>query len=119
MNQRQKLKKLKRDNRLMRDIINNTPEMARLYDAYNSSPKNVTHTNMDFQHLKSVRKVPFYYLRDEMMINRLKNEIQNDLFELVMNHTEIKIEDEYPGSYNYKYLVGDIFLCVDRREING
>lgn len=118
MNQRQKLKKLKRDNKLMREIINNTPEMARLYDAYNSPLKNVTHTNMDFQHLKSVRKIPFYYLRDEMMINRLKNEIQNDLFELVMNYTEIKMEDD-PYSYNYKYLVGDIFLCVDRRKING
>lgn len=114
LNQRQKLKKLKRDNRLMRDIINNTPEMARLYDAYNNLYKNVTYTNMDILHLKSVRKVPFYYLRDGM-INRLRNEIQNDLFELVMNHTEIKIEDEYPGFYNYKYLVGDIFLCVDRR----
>lgn len=115
MNQRQKLKKLKRDNRLMRDIINNTPEMARLYDAYNRSPKNVTHTYMDILHFKSRRNVPFYYLNDEMVIDRLKKEIYNDLLKLVMDHTEIKMEDEYPGSYNYKCLVGDIFIGVDRR----
>ena len=115
VNQRQKLKKLKRDNKLMRDIINNTPEMARLYIAYNSSPKNVTHTYMDILHFKSKRSVPFYYLNDEMVINRLKKEIYNDLFKLVMDHTEIKMEDEYSDSYNYKCLVGNIFLGVDRR----
>lgn len=115
MNQRQKLKKLKRDNKLMHDIINKTPEMARLYMAYNEPIKNVIHTNMDILHFKCKRSVPFYYLNDEMVINKLKNEIYNDLFKLVQDHTEIKMKDEYPGSYHYKCLVGDIFLGVDRR----
>ena len=57
MNQRQKLKRLKRDNKLMRSIIKNTPEMEMLYNAYNQ-PCNVTYSAMSFQRYACRATIP-------------------------------------------------------------
>ena len=45
MNARQKAKKLKKDNKFLREIIYNTDELKRLYIAY-TQPLEVKHTNM-------------------------------------------------------------------------
>lgn len=58
MNRRQKLKRLKQDNMLMRKIIRDCPSMEALYEAYNSVPKNITHTYMHFEQIKAYHTLP-------------------------------------------------------------
>lgn len=90
MNNRQKLKKLKRENELMHKIINDSKEMQRLYDSYNSPIRNVVHTTMNFQEFRSrwhIHKELEFCPRDKVieyckadlehtMLNQIKSMIQ-------------------------------------------
>lgn len=107
MNQRQKLKKLKRDNRLMRDIINNTPEMARLYKAYNEPIKNVIHTTVDVKQFVCKRSLDYNnHMAKDIVEEYTKNEIISNIYELLQDVIEIEIDD----SGHEKFMIGRIWI---------
>jgi len=95
MNRRQKLKKLKRDNKLMHDIINNSSEMKELYRAYNEPIKNVVHTTMRFQEYKAKRMIPVYMADVEGIVEHTKQAVAKDLFESIKENITYEVESEH------------------------
>lgn len=93
MNARQKAKKLKKDNDLMRNIISDSPAMQELYDAYNK-PKFVTHTAMHFQKYQSKVFLDSDILDDIGLIETLKQEIADELVEGVKENITYKVDTE-------------------------
>ena len=106
MNNRQKLKKLKRDNELMHRIIDNTPEMQRLYKAYNDPIKNVVYTTMRFRQYKCSRCL--LPERDSEEYRDLcKEAIEQELCEQIRDEIVFDI-----GTEGYRYIEGSIFIGV-------
>ena len=104
MNNRQKLKKLKSDNELMHRIINNTPEMQRLYKAYNDPIKNVVYTTMRFRQYKCSRRL-LPELDSEEYRDLCKIAIKQELCEQIRDKIVFDI-----GTAGYRYIEGSIFL---------
>ena len=102
MNLRQKNKRLKRDNRLMKDIIENSPSMLELYDRYNK-PLSVTHTTMQFKKYISKRCSSPYERIDPVL---LKEEVTRDILEGVKKHIIYEI---YP---NRRTMMTDIVASI-------
>jgi len=94
MNRRQKLKKLKKDNKFMWDIIKRTPEMKWLYDAY-QQPLNVTHYTMDFEKKCFRRAFPPYMLDRKEFEEHIKRALIGDIAEGIADN--IKFETENHG----------------------
>ena len=99
MNARQKAKKLKKkiktlesDNRLMREIIADSPAMQELYDAYNK-PKFIKHTTMQFQKFKAKRMIPVYMADIEGVIENTKQALAQDLFEVIKENITYEVND--------------------------
>jgi hypothetical protein len=100
MNARQKVKKLKKeistlksDNDLMREIIADSPAMQELYDLYNK-PKFVTHTTMQFQEYQSRVFLDSYIIDDTRLIETLKQEIAEDLFNEIKENITYEVDTE-------------------------
>lgn len=100
MNARQKTKKLKKeistlryDNDLMRRIIEDSPAMQELYDAYNK-PKFVTYTTMQFQEFRAKRMVPVYMADVEGVIEHTKQALAQDLFEGIKENITYEVDDK-------------------------
>lgn len=100
MNARQKAKKYKKrintlesDNDLMRRIIADTPVMQELYDAYNK-PKFVTHTTMRFQEYRSRVFLSSDILDNIELIETLKQEVAEDLFEEIKENITYEVDDK-------------------------
>lgn len=98
MNARQKLKNLKKkidslkcDNDLMRSIIADSPAMQELYDAYNK-PMAVTHTTMQFQEYQSKVFLSSDILDDDRLIETVKQEIAEYLFEGIKDNIIYEID---------------------------
>ena len=89
MNRRQKLKKLKQDNELMRNIINRTPEMKWLYDVYNQ-PLNINHYTMDFEKRCFARTIPPYMTDISDYEGHVKRALIRDIAEEIKD--DIKFE---------------------------
>lgn len=94
MNQRQKIKRLKKDNELMHRIINKTPEMKRLYDDYNMSPKNIITTPMKIQEYGIRRLLPRENPCDADIIALIRHEIAREIAELIEKEIEYQIDYE-------------------------
>lgn len=99
MNVRQKAKKLKKkiktlesDNRLMREIIADSPAMQELYDAYNK-PVFTTHTTMQFQEFKAKRMIPVYMVDVSLIIEHTKQAVAQDLFEVIKDNITYEVDD--------------------------
>ena len=89
MNARQAKKHLKKqiyrltcDNELMREIIDNTPKMAELYNLYNQ-PCNVTYSTMSVQKYSFRRVIPPYMLDTEGNRECIKRALVSDLAEVI------------------------------------
>jgi hypothetical protein len=100
MNARQKAKKLKKeintlksDNDLMRGIIADSPAMQELYDLYNK-PKFVTHTTMQFKEYRSRVFLDSDILDDTRLIETLKQEIADNLFEGIKKNITYEVDDK-------------------------
>lgn len=91
MNRRQKLKKMKIDNKLMRDIIRNAPQMEALYQAYNSVPKNITHTTMTFQQLKGYHNLPLGEDIDGRVIEAYQGWLADDICKLAKPYIHFNV----------------------------
>lgn len=87
----QKLKKLKSDNKFMRDIINRTPEMKWLYDAY-QQPLNVNHYTMNFEECHAKRRIPPYMADLEEYVEHAREATTMDLLHGIKDriYTEVK-----------------------------
>ena len=94
MNRRQKLKKLKWDNKLMRDIIRNAPQMEALYEAYNSVPKNITHTTMTFQQLKGYHNLPLGEELDGRIIEAYRDWLADDICKLAKPYIHFEVVND-------------------------
>ena len=107
MNRRQKLKRLKADNRLMRDIINNTPRMKELYDLYNM-PVNVTTTEMRFEQFKGKRFLPPDNPNNALFVELYKHELEREMFEAIKGYIKFEIHDKdiYPS------IEGNVFIGI-------
>lgn len=99
MNARQKTKKYKKeisalesDNRLMREIIADSPAMQELYDAYNK-PVFTTHTMMQFQKFKAKRMIPVYMADIEGVIENTKQALAQDLFEEIKENITYEVDN--------------------------
>lgn len=91
MNRRQKLKKLKKDNKFMRDIINRTPEMKWLYDIY-TQPLFVQHISMSFEECHAKRRIPPYMADLEEYVEHAREATTMDLLHGIKDrvYTEVK-----------------------------
>ena len=91
MNQRQKLKRLKRDNKLMRSIIKNTPEMEMLYNAYNQ-PCNVTYSTMSFQRYACRGTIPSHMPSPKECEEYAKRELLEKLAEAMKDNIRYEVK---------------------------
>ena len=114
MNRRQKMKRLKKelvrvkgDNRIMRDIIKDSPRMAELYYLYNR-PVNVTTTAMRFEQCKGKRFLPPDNPHNAMFAEFYKHELEREMFETIKNYIEFEIHDKdmYPS------IEGSIYIGI-------
>lgn len=105
MNQRQKVKRLKKeitriksDNELMRDIIGNSPRMAELYDLYTKPFKNVTYSTMEFEEYRGKRFLPPDRPHDAGFIALYKHALAREMFETIERNIDFEIDTEcgYP-----------------------
>ena len=101
MNARQTKKYLKkqiyrltRDNKLMRDIIDNSPKMAELYDLYNR-PCNVTYSTMNFQKYTCKRVIPPYATDSKVYEEQAKRALVGDLARVIENDIQFEVMDMY------------------------
>lgn len=92
MNQRQKLKRMKRDNKFMRDIIRNTPEMEWLYNAY-YQPCNVTYQTMNFEKYTCKRMIPPYMSDSKSYEEQMKRALVGDLAREIENDIQFEVVD--------------------------
>ena len=104
MNARQAKKKLKAkidilesDNRLMREIIADSPTMQELYNAYNK-PKFVTHTTMQFHEFRVQRMIPFHMVGLDGVIERAKRAAAEDLLEEIKDNITYEVDNVYMAS---------------------
>ena len=100
MNARQKAKKYKNkikalesDNKLMQEIIADSPTMQELYDLYNK-PKFVTQTTMQFQEFRVKRMVPIYMRDLDGFIERAKQAVTMDLLEEIKENISYEVDTE-------------------------
>lgn len=108
MNARQKQKQLKKkiaalesDNKLMRNIISNSPKMQELYDLYNK-PLNVYTSPLDFQQYEVKRRYD-----DSSQIAFYKEEIKRELRSVIDDHIQYNIDREsYPPFISGRVFVG-------------
>lgn len=99
MNQRQKLKKLKNDNEIMKQIINNTPEMKRLYTAYNEPMRHISFTTMQYRQYRikrSLTREDEIYPTNEI-IDQYKRRLTEELASKILKDTRFEVE--YGGLY--------------------
>ena len=109
MNRRQKLKKLKRDNKLMHDIINNSSEMKELYRAYNEPIKNVVHISR-YQHFRVKQSIAFddvaYAQNSNLLKTHIENRVLQEIRPLIWNRLVV---DKVPYAEAYVYSL-DLYL---------
>lgn len=118
MNRRQKMKRLKKelvrvkgDNRIMRDIIKDSPRMEELYYLYNR-PVNVTTTTMMFEQFKGKRFLPPDNPHNAMFTELYKHELEREMFETIKNYIEFEIHDKdmYPS------IEGSIYIGIKKED---
>ena len=80
---KKQIERLTRKNKLMRDIMNDYPKMAELYDLYNR-PCNVTHSTMSFQEYRVRRVIPRYMADLEDYKEHVRRALVRDLAEVIM-----------------------------------
>lgn len=90
---KKQIDKLQSDNDLMRRIIENSPQMADLYDRY-TKPVGVIHTTVPFQEFKVKRMVPVYMADVEGIIEHTKQAVAKDLFEGIKENIVYEIDTE-------------------------
>lgn len=98
---KKKIKKLKYDNSLMKQIISNNDEMSRLYDLYNS-PLNVIHTSIDVRKYKQKRMLSQYernLLNDAFFLKEMKRNLARSFIDAVESNLiyEIDTQDRMPS----------------------
>lgn len=77
-----RIDRLSRDNKLMREIIDNSPKMSELYNLYNR-PLNVTHSTMSFQEYRVRRVIPPYMADLEGYKEHIRRALVGDLAEAI------------------------------------
>ena len=91
---KKKINTLELDNKLMRDIIADSPTMQELYDLYNK-PKFVTHTTMRFQEYRVKRAIPRYMADVDGVVEHTKQSVAMDLFEGIKDSIVYEIDNEH------------------------
>ena len=79
---KRQIERLKSDNELMREIIDNSPRMAELYNLYNR-PCNVTYSTMSFQEYRIRRMIPRYMADIEDYTKHIRHALVGDLAEAI------------------------------------
>lgn len=90
---KKQIDKLQSDNDLMRRIIENSPQMADLYDLY-TKPAGVIHTTMPLQEFKAKRMIPVYMADAEGIIEHTKQAVAKDLFEGIKDNMTYEVNTE-------------------------
>jgi hypothetical protein len=91
---KKKIKALKSDNDLMREIIADSPAMQELYDAYNK-PKFVTQTTMQFQEFRVRRTITVPHIKDlDGFIERTKPAFEKALLEEIKENITYEVDDK-------------------------
>lgn len=90
---KKQINKLQSDNKLMRKIIADNPNMQELYDLYNK-PNFVTYTTIQFQEYRSRRMIPVYMTDVDGIIEREKQVLAKDLFECIKDNITYDVNTE-------------------------
>lgn len=107
MTLRQKYKKAKKDNELMHEVINNYPEMKRLYQAYNEPVKNVTHSIMPLKHYKTMRYLSLDRSDDDIKFHKIA--MIKEISSLVEENIKFRInENGYERSIEANIFIGEV-----------
>lgn len=97
MNRRQKMKKLKSENELMRNIIKDVPEMERVYNLWHR-PLNVISSHANIKPYKCSRIMTYDLMRCEDGEKVLKEDIARCLVEAVKPEIKYRLNKKgYPG----------------------
>jgi hypothetical protein len=110
MNTRQTKKKLKKqidrlksDNALMRNIIENSPKMAEQYDMW-TRPLNVIQSQVHLDEYRCKRIMPLDY--DEAVVEVIKHTMESEMLDLIKNN----ITYEFSTEYSHPSLIGKILI---------
>lgn len=112
MNQRQKLKKLKNDNKLMHRTINDMPEMKELYENFNAPIKNVVRTTVPIEHICSRCDAPRDIQLDGAMVDYLKEKIKHELFKGIEQFISFEIDEVFGRTQ----ITGHLFVGRKKEE---
>lgn len=91
-----KIKKLKSDNSLMKQIISNNDEMLRVYDLYNK-PLNVIHKSIDVQKYKTKKVLSPYeknLLDDAVFLREMKHDMARSFIDAVESNLIYEIDEQ-------------------------
>ena len=113
MNQRQKLKKLKNDNKMMHRIINDMPEMKELYMRFTAPMKNVVQTTVPIEHICSMHEVPRDIPLDGATVGYLKEEIKHELFKDIEQYISFEIDEVFGKTQ----ITGHLYVGREKEEI--
>lgn len=105
MNQRQKLKKLKRDNKVMKDVINASPELKSMYSAI-QKPIEVVYTTVQCRELRCERMVSPGNPYDAGIISLYKNAMADNLAEQFKEFITYKVT----GDSAYPFIEASVFV---------
>ena len=105
MNQRQKLKKLKHDNKVMKDVINASPELKSMYSAF-TEPMNVVYTTVQCRELRCERMVSPENPNDAGVIALYKNAMADNLAEQFKKFITYKVT----GDSAYPFIEASVFV---------
>ena len=97
------ISKLKSDNALMRDIIENNPAMAEQYDRW-TQPLNVIYSQVHLDEYRCKRIMPLNY--DEAVVEVLKRTMESEMLDLIKSN----ITYEFGTEYSHPTLTGSIFI---------
>lgn len=97
-----KIRHLKWDNDLMRDIIANHPKMQEVYDVW-TKPLHTIVGTIDFQQYKAKRYISPY---DPCDIEIYKRELTNTMVETIKDNIEFEVDTEC----EYPILTGRIYI---------
>ena len=92
MNRRQKMKRLKSQNRFMRNIIHNSADMERCYRLWTEG-LNIKQTRIPIEEYKCERIIPPSFAHNDKYIEVESRLLVNDLLDELRDYVSIEIQD--------------------------
>ena len=92
MNRRMKIKRLKSQNKLMRDIIHDSTDMERVYHLWTDGLE-IKHTTIPIEEYKCERIIPYGFIHNDKYIEHATREVIRDLCNGLEDYVSIETRD--------------------------